>query len=177
MEVLLGLKRFKRTGGCGGIAAEVMDLFTMEHALRMLPSHIACWVRGHKPKTAKEVGFWVDQYQRDRNLDHSVLRRQHRWTPNHRPSGVGNHQSVPTTPEPSLESDPSRKLTLPNRPSNKVTDQTKHHKLAKYFDEVKGPLYFNCKDWGHIGAACPAHFTLTAKTGATLVQLVPPTLL
>ena len=48
--------------------AEVMDLFIMEHALRMLPSHIACLVRGHKPKTAKKkVGTWVDQYLRDRN--------------------------------------------------------------------------------------------------------------
>ena len=110
---------------------EMMDLFTMEHALRMQLSHIASWVRWHKPKTAKEVGTWVDQYLRERNLDHSVLCRQHRWTPDHRPSGVGNRQAVPTTPESSQESDPSRKLTPPNRLSNKVTDRTKHHNLTK----------------------------------------------
>ena len=29
------------------------------------------------------------------------------------------------------------------------------HKLAKYFDEEKGPMCFQCNKWGHLGKDCP----------------------
>ena len=34
--------------------------------------------------------------------------------------------------------------------------QTNPIDLSKYFDNVKGPVCFNCRKWGHISASCPA---------------------
>ena len=50
--------------------AEVLDMFTREHFFRVIPAHIAQWVRGKEPKTTREAATLTDNYIRDRNLDH-----------------------------------------------------------------------------------------------------------
>ena len=34
-------------------------------------------------------------------------------------------------------------------------NHTKPHRRAQYFGKDKGPLCFNCHEWGHKGEACP----------------------
>ena len=60
---------------------EAGEKFATEHDLRMLPSNVALWLRTQKPQTLKQVGRIIDQYLQDRNLDHSILRKQKKWMP------------------------------------------------------------------------------------------------
>ena len=47
--------------GCKTVAS-CNDAFSKEHSLRMLPNHIAFWVRDHDPKTTRQAAGLVDQY-------------------------------------------------------------------------------------------------------------------
>ena len=38
------------------------------------------------------------------------------------------------------------------------------HRLAKFFDKERGPLCFQCKQWGHVGVNCPERNVLRVET-------------
>ena len=56
---------------------------------------------------------------------------------------------TPTYPEHHIPPPTSIKREKSDQPNRRPND------LSKYFDDVKGPLCFNCRKWGHISAACP----------------------
>ena len=83
------------------------------------------------------------------------------------PSETTSKPGLPTTPttlkpEPPTPGTEEEQRLFPAKPA---------HRLAKYFDREKGPLCFQCKNWGHIGAQCPKRTVLRA----TAPDNQPPT--
>ena len=123
--------------------------FATEHGLQMLPSNVALWVQTQKTQTLKQVGRLTDQYLQDRNLDHSILRKQKRWMPYQHPSYADGKR--PTTPsevdKPNSGIDTGKANAFLTLEASTI--------WKKYLDKAKGPFCFGCKDWGHIAAHCP----------------------
>lgn len=143
----LGVKHLE---GCKTVAS-CNEAFSKEHLLRMLPNHIAHWVRDRDPPTTRKAAELADQYIRDRNLDQSMP---------FRPRQGKSEEQRPRLPEKKENGHKTdtRKDSDDQKKSERTADgkdNTKKHRLAKYFDEEKGAMCFNCREWGHIGASCP----------------------
>ena len=51
------------------------------------------------------------------------------------------------------DSEDHKRWERPTERKESVADQK--NRLAKYFDEEKGAMCFNCREWGHIVSNCP----------------------
>ena len=110
-----------------------------------------------------ESAYELDQFVVTRNLDHEKL-----WKRNTPKSTMQfKQQHLQQTPQQQVALSPTSRQESLNQQRLKMTpDQQaskrrqtslgkQPHKLAKYFDEEKGPMCFQCNKWGHLGKDCP----------------------
>ena len=137
---------------------------------KLMAPNISALIRAQKPANTTEFVQAADLYISGSRLDRSKLwdqrgGRQH-FTP-YRYHFKEQQPSSPTAPSASPQFRQSNQLSQPvPRPTNDSNPsglfkknrrhlQQKPHRLSKYFDDKKGPLCFQCKNWGHLSAVCP----------------------
>ena len=85
----------------------------------------------------------TDQYVRDRNLGNSMPLQPRRGKP----------EEQPPEKKEGWDSEDHERWERPTGREESAAYQK--NRLAKYFDEEKGAMCFNCREWGHIGSNCP----------------------
>ena len=143
-------------------------------------------VRMQKPVDLQTLVTLANEHVTDSRQGHEYL-----WTqPSHR--GKPSHWNQPpqqrpsTTPRfpltnPSAQQTPTQNQTQADPAETGQTTQQspsgpqpqdnagpknsrQPHRPAKFFDKEQGPLCFQCKQWGHVGAICPERNVLRVET-------------
>ena len=132
---------------------EAAAVFSKERLYRLLPTNIACWIRSQKPHTARDAGILGDQYIRDHSLDYSILTKIKPFKPEKK---VWERAGYRKEEQPHAGKNPKEEIAGASTlgPFNQPKADRKQD-LSRYFDNKKGPMCFNCHEWGHIGVNCP----------------------
>ena len=152
---------------------EYAKLVTTELMYKLMVPNISALIRAQKPANTTEFVKAADLYISGSRLDRSKLwhqrgGRQH-FTPYRYPFKEQQPSSPHNTTAPSASpqfrqsnqlSQPVPRPTNDSNPSGLFKKDRRHlqqkpHRLSKYFDDKKGPLCFQCKNWGHLSAVCP----------------------
>lgn len=155
--------------------ADCVDLITTEIMYRQITPAVATAVRAQQPADGDTFATAVDSHVTESRMGRHQLWKNYRprpynnqpWTQT--PSAAQQYGPHPPThpvthPEPpQQQSRPhpapaaqTQTLTQTQQPPNRPPRRPPGaHKLARFFDQEKGPLCFQCKQWGHIGAQCP----------------------
>ena len=152
---------------------ECAKLVTTELMYKLMAPNISALVRAQNPANTTEFLQAAGLYISGSRLDRSKLwdqrgGRQH-FTPYRYPFKEQQPSSPQNTTAPSASPQfrQSNQLTQPApQPTNHSNPsglfkkvrrylQQKPHRLSKYFDDKKGPLCFQCKNWGHLSTVCP----------------------
>ena len=133
---------------------------------------VATYIRAQKSTTLTEMARASDDYVSSMQKPKSYMweleqqlpkRRFQQWQPTKKPDSTlqwRNDQQA----QPTMQTWPQQHQQL-----SQLQQQNKHpkHRLPKYFDIDKGPLCFNCRQWGHIGVNCPSKNILLVNKKAT----------
>ena len=147
---------------------ETAELVTMEILYKNMNPQVANHVRSQKPKNLQTMADIADDHITECCHSKQFLwkadkfRPRQQWASPPRRSDPQPMQHL-TPQETCPKSESSTTLTgvdqqQPPRPAKPT------HRLAKYFDREKGPMCFQCKNWGHIGAQCPESRVLHATS-------------
>ncbi len=140
---------------------QFMDSLALEMVHKMAAPHISSLVHQLRLPNSDQALASMDDYVSDRQLDPSRLWKQSSYL--QRPPQSLQKPQLRFSDLASQS--PTSSSTLPSSdksPSNSITANKPQHKLAKYFDPSKGPLCFNCQQWGHQAKDCPNRTTVSA---------------
>ena len=152
---------------------ECAKLVTTELMYKLMVPNISALIRAQNPANTTEFVQAADLYISGSRPDRSRLwdqrgGRQH-FTPyrypfkEQQPSSPQNTTAPSASPQFRQSNQLSQQAPRPTNDSNSSGPfkkdrrhlQQKPHRLSKYFDDKKGPLCFQYKDWGHLSAVCP----------------------
>ena len=148
-------------------------LITQEVVYHQVQPSVAQFVRAQKPPTAQDMVQAADTWVAEGKFDRLTAWKSHTTWKGPRPQRPSDR--LPYRPRPQQRDHPSPPPSQPLSEDSKPPTYPEHHipsptsikreksdqpnhrpnDLSKYFDDVKGPLCFNSRKWGHISAACP----------------------
>ena len=162
----------------------MIDLITREIVYKQLNPRITTHVRAQKPSSLQDLLSIADEYVADSERgresawNRNMLYPQPTYQKAHKPFNGNKSQQQQSQPQ--IQSQINQPKSSPlfqqqggARPPTNTPVQCggsdgnqykPQHKLAKYFDKDKGPLYFNCQKWGHLAAGCPDRNVFAVST-------------
>ena len=142
-------------------------LITQEVVYRQLQPSVAQFVRAQKPPTAQNMVQAMAARVAEGKFDRLTAWKSHttwkgprpQWPSDrlpYRPRPQQRDHSPPPPSQPLSEDSkpptyPEHNIPPPTSIKREKSDQPNHrpNDLSKYCDDVKGPLCFNCRKWGH----------------------------
>ena len=159
---------------------DVSQMVSLELLYKTMNPRVATYMCAQKPTTltamARESDDYVSSMQNPKSYmwkpKQQVPKRWfQQWLPTKKPDSTpqwkDDQQPQPTVSSPSGHSQQTRPQQNQQQPQLQQRSKLPKHRLAKYFDIDKGPLCFNCKQWGHIGVNCPSKKILLVDKKAT----------
>jgi hypothetical protein len=144
----------KAVEGCRSVS-DATSIFTLERMLRLLPLQVFSWVRSQNSTSTREAGRLADKFLRDHELDLATLMKprvsKRTWE---RPAGRKD-DVTPSMTWTNLNANANVFQAAEGPPGGVKPTKTEKKSLAKYFDNEKGPMCFNCQECGHMGHSCP----------------------